>query len=84
MQYSTDGNTWTDISMTAASILAALLTVDGSGSGLDADKLDGNEATAFQLAADMVSANTANKGVKRDSSGNFTAGTITVTDIIIS
>jgi hypothetical protein len=27
--------------------------------------------------ADMVSANTANKGVKRDASGNFSAGTIT-------
>ena len=70
--------------MSAADILTALLTVDGTGSGLDADYLDGNHATAFQLAADMVSTNTANKGVKRDASGNFAAGTITVTDIIIS
>jgi hypothetical protein len=31
----------------AAEILAALLTVDGAGSGLDADLLDGNEASAF-------------------------------------
>lgn len=85
-EFSTNGSTWTtiDASMSAADILAALLTVDGTGSGLDADLLDGNHATAFQLAADMVSTNTANKGVKRDASGNFVAGTITVTDIIIS
>jgi len=31
----------------AAEILAALLTVDGTGTGLDADLLDGNEASAF-------------------------------------
>jgi hypothetical protein len=32
---------------TATEILAAIKTVDGSGTGLDADLLDGNEATAF-------------------------------------
>jgi hypothetical protein len=37
--------------MSAAEILAALLTVDGTGSALDADLLDGNEASAFQSAA---------------------------------
>jgi hypothetical protein len=37
--------------MSAAEILAALLTVDGTGSALDADLLDGNEADAFQPAA---------------------------------
>jgi hypothetical protein len=35
--------------MSAAEILAALLTVDGTGSALDADLLDGNEASAFPL-----------------------------------
>lgn len=35
----------------AAEILAALLTVDGAGSGLDADLLDGNSAAAFATAA---------------------------------
>jgi hypothetical protein len=35
--------------MTAAEILAALLTVDGAGSGLDADLLDGLNSTAFAL-----------------------------------
>lgn len=36
-------------SMTAAEILALLLTVDGSGSSLDADLLDGLQASAFAL-----------------------------------
>ena len=34
---------------TAAEILTAIKTVDGSGSGLDADLLDGNHASAFEL-----------------------------------
>ena len=33
--------------------------------------------TYLQLSTDCVSANTANKVVKRDASGNFAAGTIT-------
>lgn len=36
---------------TAAEILTAIKTVDGTGSGLDSDLLDGNEATAFALVA---------------------------------
>ena len=35
----------------AAEILTAIKTVDGAASGLDADLLDGNEATAFATAA---------------------------------
>jgi len=35
----------------AAEILASLKTVDGAGSGLDADLLDGNSAAAFALAS---------------------------------
>ena len=55
---------------TAADVLSKLLTVDGSGSGIDADLLDGrNSATT----------NTVNTVVYRDSSGNFSAGTITAT-----
>jgi hypothetical protein len=34
---------------TAADILAAIKTVDGTGSGLDADLLDGKESSAFAL-----------------------------------
>jgi hypothetical protein len=57
-------------SYTAADVLSKLLTVDGAGSGLDADTLDGlNSATA----------NTVSTIVARDSSGNFSAGTITAT-----
>ena len=60
----------TAASYTAADVLAKLTTVDGSGSGLDADLLDGlNSATA----------NTASTIVARDASGNFAAGTITAT-----
>lgn len=44
-------------------ILDALTTVDGDGSGLDADLLDGNEATAFQPALGFTPENSADKGV---------------------
>jgi len=57
-------------SYTAADVLAKLLTVDGAGSGLDADLLDG---------LTTASANTASTVVVRDASGNFSAGTITAT-----
>lgn len=36
--------------MTANDILALLITVDGSGSGLDADTIDGLDSTAFEPA----------------------------------
>ncbi len=68
----------------ATKLLTDLKTVDGSESGLDADTLDGLQSGAFQIVADCVSTNTANKVVKRDLSGDFAAGTITVTDIIIA
>ena len=44
---------------TATEILTALKTVDGSGSGLDADKLDGQTSTYFGTAAN-VSTNASN------------------------
>lgn len=53
---------------TAADVLSKLLTVDGSGSGLDADRLDGLQS---------ATSNTVSTIVARDSSGNFSAGTIT-------
>lgn len=52
----------------AADILTKLKTVDGTGSGLDADLLDGRGA---------VSTNTPDTIVLRDGSGNFSANTIT-------
>jgi phage-related tail fiber protein len=57
-------------SYTASDVLNKIKTVDGSGSGLDADLLDG-------LNAD--SANTVNTIVARDASGNFSANIITAT-----
>jgi len=44
---------------TASEILTAIKTVDGTGSGLDADLLDGNEATAFATAAQGTLADSA-------------------------
>jgi hypothetical protein len=49
--------------MTAAQILAALLTVDGTGSGLDADTLDGHDTAYFQTALGYTAENTANKDI---------------------
>ena len=44
---------------TASEILTALLTVDGTTSGLDADLLDGNHSTAFATAAQGTLADSA-------------------------
>jgi DNA-binding FrmR family transcriptional regulator len=40
--------------MTGAAILAALAPVDGAGSGLDADLLDGQSSAAFATAASVA------------------------------
>jgi hypothetical protein len=58
---------------TAADVLSKIKTVDGSGSGLDADTLDG---------FDQATTNTASTLVRRDASGNFSAGTITATSFV--
>ena len=64
-----DGTSWVSCgSFAAAALLTAIKTVDGAGSGLDADLLDGMTS---------ATANTANTIVARDASGNFSAGTIT-------
>lgn len=39
---------------TAANVLAKLLTVDGTGSGLDADKLDGQDSSYYAVAATLT------------------------------
>ena len=46
-------------SYTAADVLAKLLTVDGAGSGLDADLLDGLSSAAFATAAQGATADAA-------------------------
>ena len=53
---------------TALDVIAKLKTVDGAGSGLDADLLDGLTAISGATGASVVA---------RDSSGNFAANTIT-------
>jgi len=55
-------------SYTAADVLTKIKTVDGTGSGLDADLLDGLNAVSGATGVSVVS---------RDASGNFAAGTIT-------
>lgn len=53
---------------TASDILTKIKTVDGTGSGLDADMVDGMSPTNTNVGSTLVS---------RDSSGNFSAGTVT-------
>jgi len=67
------GTKLTASNYTAADVLTKIKTVDGSGSGLDADTLDG-----FQSAT----GNTVSTVVVRDSNGDFAAGTITATTLI--
>lgn len=57
----------------AADVLLKIKTVDGSGSGLDADLLDGLNAVSGATGASIVS---------RDSSGNFAANQITAAQLI--
>lgn len=57
-------------SYTASDVLTKLLTVDGTGSGIDADLLDGLNTS---------SSDTSGNSVVTRSSGNFSAGTITAT-----
>jgi hypothetical protein len=51
---------------TAGDVRAKLLTVDGAGSGVDADLLDGQQATAFEPADGNI--------VKGNATKNLTAG----------
>lgn len=48
---------------TAAAILTKLLTVDGAGSGLDADLLDGNSSAAFLRASGATTGATSSRQV---------------------
>jgi len=55
---------------TASNILTKLLTTDGSGSGLDADTLDGLHATYFLAAAAFTAPNVLTKIKTVDGSGS--------------
>lgn len=87
LQYDSTSQRWRVMggSMSAAQILAALLTVDGAGSGLDADLLDGQSSAAFQsvdatltaFAALTIAANSLTIGTGADafSQTTFAANT---------
>lgn len=51
---------------TASEILVAIKTVDGTGSGLDADLLDGNDSTAFATSAQGTLADNALQNIVED------------------
>lgn len=76
---------------TASEILTAIKTVDGSGSGLDADLLDGNEASAFLTAHPNISAASSSDNSGRtyiqdiilDSNGHVT-GIATATETVVN
>ena len=70
---SLSGNATTATTATTASATSATLT---RGTYLTGSNFNGSTATTW--AVDATSANTASKVVARDASGNFTAGTITV------
>lgn len=59
---------------TAADVLAKLITVDGAGSGLDADLLDGISSAGFAIAAHMTS------GTWTPADGSGAGLVLTVTD----
>ena len=67
------GNRVLTTTYVGSDILTKLLTVDGSGSGLDADLLDGKNS---------ASTSTINTIVARDGSGNFSAAQITATTFV--
>lgn len=67
----TDSNGQIDATLlAAATLLAKLLTVDGAGSGLDADKLDGSEGSAYQLASGYTAADVLTKLLTVDGAGS--------------
>ena len=58
-------------SYTAADVLSKLLTVDGTGSGLDADLLDGNSSAYFLPATTYTAADVLSKLLTVDGTGSL-------------
>jgi hypothetical protein len=68
--------------MTGAEILAALAPVDGSGSGLDADTLDGSDSTAFATATGLSDHISDTSGAHAASAISYAGGTgMSATDV---
>lgn len=78
-----NGTAWSLKNDEPVVILDLIKTVDGAGSGLDSDLLDGNHSTAFYLASNP-SGYTTNTGTVTSISTNngITGGTITTTGSI--
>ena len=68
-------------SYTASDVLSKLLTVDGAGSGLDADTVDGYHGTAFVRAVSIVNPNSPVSGYQTlgSVSASISSGTLTIT-----
>lgn len=81
--YIRQGSAWkklTDQSMTDQQILDAVKRVDGTGSGIDADLLDGNSASAFYLATttlNNIATATGNVGLGGNSITNLKTEIVT-------
>lgn len=71
-----DGGKFSSVggALTASQLLSLLLTVDGSGSGLDADLLDGNESSAFVLTDNGALAVGTVMPVKNNSGTTWSSG----------
>jgi hypothetical protein len=68
--------------LTATEVLDIIKTVDGSGSGLDADLLDGNSSAFFATATGLSDHLSDTSGAHAASAISFTpAGTIAATDV---
>lgn len=69
------GGTGSPQDLTATQAIAIIATADGTGSGLDADLLDGQHAAAFQAAGNYITALTG--GVTASGPGSVAATVVT-------
>lgn len=73
---------------TAADVLTKIKTVDGAGSGLDADTLDGIQATGFALVdhvhADLVAAINAKQATITGAASSITSADLTASRAVVS
>jgi hypothetical protein len=70
LDYASSGHTGFQPTLTAAALLVLLLTVDGAGSGLDADLLDGQHGANFLAAASYTAADVLAKLLTVDGGGS--------------
>ena len=71
LDYATAGHTGFQPTLTAAAALALILTVDGAGSGLDADLLDGQHGAYYLPAASYTAADVLAKLLTVDGTGSL-------------